>query len=1143
MVSGVFLSVLAVAYLGLLFAVAAYGDRRSVYPTQARLRPYIYSLALGVYCTTWTFFGAVGTAVRDGWTYLPIYLGPALVFLLGRPFLERLVAVARAHNITSIGDLLSSRFGKSPALGALVTVIALTAAVPYLALQYKAVGTSIDVLTGYAGSHPAWYADTAMWVAILMAWFAILFGTRRLDASEHHEGVMLAIAFESLVKLLAFVAVGVFAIMHLDDAPPLAETRLGQFEDLHSPQFAASALLAAAAIFCLPRQFLVAVVECADTDDLRKARWLFPAYLAVFTVFVIPVVLAGLGAGLSQAHNPDSFMLTLPMEKGATALAVLAFLGGLSAATAMVIVASIALATMITNNLIMPALWRGRWLGVGSRPDVGRLVLWLRRVAIVLVAVLAYAYYRNTTSPESLASIGMLAFGAVAQFAPAIIAGIYWRGATRHGVFWGMAAGFGVWVDALLLPAFGFGGHIDAPVLSGSVIALVVNVLTMVFVSTVIGVTLRERMSATSFLRGAIPLPSFVHAGGAKVGDLLAVTERILGPVVAQQALEDYCTQAQRPIPRPAEPADRGLLQSMERVLSGAIGASSARLMFTHALKGRGIAAEDVAELLDETSQELRFSRQLLQTTMENVSQGIAVADSDARIVAWNRRYIEMFGYPEGMVYVGRPVADLIRWNAERGEFGDTDTEAQIEKRLAHMRAGTAYVTQRARRNGRVYEMHGQGLPEGGYVTTFTDITDFKRTERALLETKQTLEQRVEERTHELQEALEAQQEAKKLAEEANATKTRFVAAASHDLLQPLNAARLFASALEERSRDPAVLEIAGRIDSAMRAAEEVLDDMLDMARLESGTMRTEVTEFSIAEAFEHLERQFAPLAERRNLRLRVTRPRCRVRSDRVLLRRVLQNLVANALRYTQRGGVLLGCRRRGDFVEIEVWDTGPGIAEQHRRAIFDEFRRLDRPSPWGEKGLGLGLSICDRIARLLDLELSVRSRPGHGSVFSVRVPASDAAPALTTEMVATPPPDAPLPLSSSLVGQIVLCVDNEPQILDGMNALLSRWGMRVLTATDVATASWLAAEHQPQLLLADYRLGKSEPDGLELLVSLCRGGNNAPSGALITADHSPAVAARARELGFPLLRKPLKPAALRALLSALASQRGSIAD
>ncbi len=438
MVSGLFLSGLAVGYLALLFGIAFYGERRSIYPSRERLRPYIYSLALGVYCTTWTFFGAVGTAVRDGWSYLPIYLGPALVFLAATPFLGRLVAIARAHNITSIGDFISSRFGKSPALAALVTVIALTAAVPYLSLQYKAVGTSIDVLTGSVDRHEAWFTDPALAVALLMALFAALFGTRQLDATEHHEGVMLAIAFESLVKLLSFVAVGVFALLHLDGAPPLSATRLGDLRDVASPSFAASTLLAAVAIFCLPRQFLVGVVECADPRDLRTARWVFPAYLAVFTVFVVPVVLAGLGLGLGERHQADSFVLSLPMEHGATSLAILVFLGGLSAATAMVIMASIALATMITNDLVMPALWRGRWLGIGPPADVGRLVLRTRRVVILLLALLAFAYHRGTNAPASLASIGLLAFAAVANFAPAILAGLYWRGATREGVFAGL---------------------------------------------------------------------------------------------------------------------------------------------------------------------------------------------------------------------------------------------------------------------------------------------------------------------------------------------------------------------------------------------------------------------------------------------------------------------------------------------------------------------------------------------------------------------------------------------------------------------------------------------------------------------------------------------------------------------------------
>ncbi len=1138
MVSGLFLSVLAVAYLGLLFAVAFYGERKSIYPGRERLRPYIYALALGVYCTTWTFFGAVGTAVRDGWSYLPIYLGPALLFLLGTPLLMRMVSVARAHNITSIADFLSSRFGKSPSLGALVAVIALTASVPYLALQYKAVGASIDVLTGSDGSHPVWYADTALWVALLMAQFAVLFGTRRLDATEHHEGVMLAIAFESIVKLLAFVAVGVFALLQLDDSSPIQATRLGSLAQFASPSFAVSTLLAAATIICLPRQFLVGIVECADPADVRRARWLFPAYLAVFSIFVVPLALAGLATDAGTEHGPDAVVLTLPMTHGATALAILAFLGGLSAATAMVVVASIALATMITNDLIMPLLWRSQWLGPETGAKVGRLVLWLRRVAIVLLALLAYSYHRQTASPASLASIGLLAFAAVAQFAPAILAGLYWRGATRQGVFWGLLAGFIVWIYTLLMPTFGAGPFVGLPLLVGATLATGVNVMLLISISLVRGVSLRERMTATAFLRGAVPLPGIADAGGARVGDLLAVTERILGPENANEALRDYCAHAGRPIPRPTEPADRGLLQSMERVLAGAIGAASARLMFTHALRGRGIAAEDVAEILDETSQELRFSRQLLQATMENVSQGIAVADAEARIVAWNRRYLEMFNYPEGMVYVGRPVADLIRWNALRGEFGDTDPQEQVEKRLAHMRAGHSYVIQRLRRTGRVYEIRGQPMPDGGYVTTFTDITEYKQTEQALREATQTLEQRVAERTSELELALTAQQAAKRSAEDANATKTRFVAAASHDLLQPLNAARLFASALEERSTDPTVIELAGRIDSSMRAAEEVLDDMLDIARIESGTMRSEIADFALVDVFDELERQFAPVAERRGLRLRVTRPTCHVRSDRVLLRRVLQNLISNALRYTQRGGVLVACRRRESRIVIEVWDTGPGIPEQHQRTIFDEFRRLDRNSPWGEQGLGLGLSICDRIARLLGLQLGLRSELGRGSVFRVGVPRA-AAPPATAPDAAPPPVAAP----SSLVAVKVLCVDNEPEILDGLTSLMTRWGATVLCAADAATARQLAARERPATLLADYRLGKGDPDGLELLLELCGQDGAGPAGALITANYSIALEERAREFGFPVLRKPVKPGALRALLGALAAQHASARD
>jgi len=979
------LAALALAYLVCLFGIAFYGDKHAFYASHPRLRPYIYALALGVYCTSWTFFGAVGTAVRDGWAYLPIYLGPALVFVFGLPIMERLVQIGRAHKITSIADFIASRFGKSRPLAVLVTVIATTAAVPYLALQYKAVAASIGVLTQPFG-HTPWYRDAALGVALLMALFAVLFGARRVDASEQREGLMLAIAFESLLKLLAFVAVGVFSYLHLQPAqlqggllrlPP----DLATGQTLLSGDALMATVLAAAAIFCLPRQFQIGVVGCVDGADLKCARWLFPAYLGLFSVFVLPIVALSSSGRLAGQGTADVLILTLPMSFGVPWLTLLVFLGGLSAATAMVVVASVALSTMISNDIVAPLLWRQR---MEEGASLARRVLWVRRATIIGLALVGFAYYRSTSGSTSLAAIGLLAFAAVAQFAPGVLAALYWNGASRTGVFWGMLSGFLLWGYLLFLPDL-LAGRSGA-VGPGELLALTTNVVVMVTVSLRRGVTLQERLAARTFVAPKRPMAG-LPAVTATVGDLETVASRMIGAAAARQALLEYATQTRQSLPRPADLADRGLLQYFERVIAGSIGSSSARVVLTHALKRKGLDFDEVAELLDETSQELRFSRQLLQATMENITQAISVVDADQRIVAWNGRYLEMFGYPPDMVYVGRPVEHLIRWNAARGEFGDGDVEQHVEKRLAHLRAGTPYTFQRLRRNGQVYSLHGQPMSGGGFVTTYTDVTDFKRTEQALLDAKQGLEERVAQRTRELCEALEAQRLAKQEAEQANRSKTRFVAAASHDLLQPLNAARLFASALESRVRQyPEFLELASRIDASMRAAEELLSDLLDVARLDIGVLKPDITSFQIGELLEELRRQYAPLAQARKLRLDVVRCRDPVRSDRVLLRRIVQNYLSNALRYTERGGVVLGCRRRGAGLEIVVYDTGPGIPVNQQQRIYGEFHRLEQDSPWGEKGLGLGLSICDRLARLLSHELSLQSRPGKGSGFGVRV-------------------------------------------------------------------------------------------------------------------------------------------------------------
>ena len=538
----------------------------------------------------------------------------------------------------------------------------------------------------------------------------------------------------------------------------------------------------------------------------------------------------------------------------------------------------------------------------------------------------------------------------------------------------------GPWGITWLRPQSLFGIEVLSPVMRGAMLALAVNVLVLVAISMLRGVSLRDRMAAMTFLRGAMPV------AGSPTGGRRARWRPARGDREDPRRRSRRAGARRLPPGRPSraaavEPADRGLLQHMERVLAGAIGASSARLMFTHAMAGRGSLEGRVAELLDETSQELRFSRQLLQATMENVSQGIAWPTSEACIVAWNRRYLEMFAYPEGLVCVGRPVAELIRWNASRGEFGDSDTERQIAKRIAHMKSGKAYVTQRLRRNGGVYEIRGQPMPDGGYVTTYNDITEFKRTELALLEAKQTSSSgwRSEPANSRCARRAGGREAAGRGSERHQEPLRRRCEPRPAAAVERRAALRLDAGRALGRSRRT---EIAERIDSSMRAAEEVLDDMLDIARLESGTMRTDIADFPIAETFEHLERQFAPLAARRGLRLRFTRPAVPgAQRSRAAAPHPAET--SSRMRCATRSEVACWSAAAGAArcAEIQVWDTGPGIPQQHQRAIFDEFRRLDRPSPWGEHGLGLGLSICHRIALLLGHELGLRSQVGRGSL------------------------------------------------------------------------------------------------------------------------------------------------------------------
>jgi Na+/proline symporter/signal transduction histidine kinase len=1166
------LLVLSLGYVTVLFAIAYWGDVVDSNRFSRLGRSVIYSLTLAVYCTSWTFYGAVGSAAQSGWGYLAIYIGPMAVFLFGWPLINRIVAISKRQNLTSIADFIAARYGKAQSLAALVTVIATIGSVPYIALQLKAIVSGFNVVSNYSVTGGAGY-DTALVVAASLAVFAILFGARKIDVTEHHEGMMIAIAFESIVKLLAFVAVGVFALFMLggmNDPVAAAGPAQSVFHlDRLPDAFVTQLILASAAIFCLPRQFHVTIVEAHKDANIHMARWAFPLYLLIFTVFIVPIALAGMKLLPPGGYSGDVFVLALPMEGGRDWLTILAYLGGFSAATSMVIVACVALSTMISNELIMPALLQIKSLGLSERADYTQLLLLIRRTAIVAIAALGYFYYLVMDESAALASIGLLSFAAAAQFMPLIVLGLYWRRATRVGAIAGLTTGFVLWAFTLFLPTLARSGLFNVEFIEhglfgiawlrpeallfdirtnalthGVAWSLCANIAVLVGVSSLTRQSMLEKIQARAF---ATPVGSgrsvapFAPGSDLTNADLRALADRFLGEAHARRSFEDFAQQEGLDL-APSLKADRRLLQFTERLLAGAIGAASARIVISTALRRTGMDIGDVVLLLDETSQAVRFNRQLTEATLENISQGVSVIDADLRLIGWNSRYLELMDYPDGMVHVGESIEDLMRYNAEVGRFGNGNVEQEVSKRLQHLRDGTAYRSESTFIDGRVIEIRGQPMPDGGFVTTYTDITDFKRAEAALVEAKQSLEQRVVDRTAEVEKAMAALEEAKAEAEEANISKTRFLAAAAHDLLQPLNAAKLFAALLGEHRAEMTddQSRLVARVESGLLSVEDLLSALLDISRLDTAAPQPKKETLRVTDLFDTVEAQFAQTFAEQGLGLRFARTDMAVYSDPALLRRILQNFISNARRYTRTGGVLIGCRRRGGEVAIQVIDTGVGIAESDQKAVFEEFHRLTEGAEHTKRGLGLGLAIVDRIARLLGHEISLRSELGKGSCFEVVVPRAVRSPAIRVTQVV---PEQRV--ASSIDGQVILCIDNENEILDGMHGLLSKWGAAPIVATNLDEAQAVMdgrhAEQQqwPALLLVDYHLNDNVT-GLHVIDALrARAGRTLPA-IILTADHSEAVADLVREAGHAILRKPVKPAALRALINRILGRQAA---
>ena len=1164
----------ALCYVGALFAIAWIGDRA------IRMReggqPLIYALSMAVYCTSWTFFGSVGLAATTGYDFIPIYLGPIIVFVAGYPLLLRIVRLAKSQNLTSVSDFLAARYGKSQKVAAVVALVMIIGSLPYIALQLKAISVSIETLLGggplvHIKQPGIAFIDTAIVITIALAVFAILFGTRHIDATEHQDGLMLAIAVESLVKLTSLTAVGLFVMFVMFDGPTNFWQRASADEQLtaifsgtvNGGKWLSLTLLSACCIILLPRQFHVIVVENNSEREIQRARWLFPLYLVAINIFIIPIAMSGHLLFQRGIADPDFFVLTLPMSAGSHVMSLVAFVGGLSAATAMVIVEAVALSIMASNGLALPLLLRSPMMltASASNSDMSSLVLLIRRSAIAIILLLAYVVYRTLAESQSLVSIGLISFAAIAQVAPAFFGGLIWRNATANGAIAGMVSGFAIWTYTLLVPWIVKAGYLPEALLQNGPFdisalrpealfflhfdplshavfwSLSTNLIAFIAVSALRSPAPIERLQAQIFIPDDVE-----HRPASKafkrwrttltLDDLEETAARYLGVERAKRSFAAFAARRQPDLglaPAAKPEADVHAIRFTEHLLTSAVGAASARLIMSLLLRRGNVSQVSALRLLDDANEALQFNRDLLQSALDQVRHGLSVFDKDMRLICWNRQFRELLNLPEEVVQLGIPLDTILRISAARAGLESPNLDAIIGDRVLKLAVRHEIYHERELSGDYILEVRTNPMPQGGIVITFSDITHRVLSDAALARANETLERRVQERTRELVAVNTALEEAKAKADAANVDKTRFIAAASHDILQPLNAARLYASSLLERSMSGSEGHLMRNLDASLQAVEEIFSALIDMSRMDAGRLEADIEAFPLSAILDQLLVEFQPIASAKGLQLTLVPTKVWVRSDRRLLRRVLQNLLANAIKYTPRGRVLVGVRSHDASVAIAIYDTGPGIAAADQAIIFKEFQRLDETAG-NERGVGLGLSIVERICKVLDARLELHSTLGRGSMFAVSVPRTAALPPSLFANL------KPAPTLGSFDGVRVLCIDNEPAVLEGMEALLKGWNCSVET-TGSADAVVLrrmgfpaSASLWPSVIMADYHLDIGT--GIEAIARIRAVAKIDIPAIIITADHSIDVQREIRSYGFTQLKKPIKPAALRAALA-----------
>lgn len=992
------LFLIVLGYLLLLFALAYYAERREKSGRSIVNNPYIYSLSLAVYCTSWTFYGSVGKAATSGLSFLTTYLGPTLMAAIWLVLLKKIVRVAKANRITTISDFIASRYGRSLLLSGLVTAVAVVGIAPYLGLQIKAIITTFTIISGGANSEALQYGSAAgLFITLMLGIFAVMFGARRLDSSERHGGLVFAIAFESIVKLMAFIFVGIFVTFGLfegfndifnriKDSEHSVLLYLGAGSGTDYIEWFALLFLSMMAVMFLPRQFQVAVVENYDESHITKAAWLFPLYLFLINIFVLPIAFGGLLAG-NTAEMADYFVLTLPLEHGKNYLSLFAFIGGFSAATGMVIVESLALSTMVMNSIIMPAL-----IKFHEAPKFPAIILNIKRIVIIAIVFWGYLFAVSIGEFYNLVDIGLKSFEAVTLFAPAFLLGLYWKRGTKYGAIAGLIAGFVVWFYTLIVPAMIKAGIIgEAGIIANITGSTLLNPYNLFGVSSLgkwgnslfwsllfnlifyIGISVFTGQSKEEEMQSLIFVDSYnrssheftEYSGNAyTVKNIEDILNQYLGKIEAAEAVRNFLRKKdiRRDELTPKELFE--LRDEAEKILSGAIGSSMAAIIFENKFilteRERDELSESIKHItenlrlsrreLAEANRELSFLKEFSENIIESAPLGIITLDSSLKIKYWNKEMENITGITKNRAF-NKDIKHVLQWIPEEVFMHNRQHEISIQTPKPH----TFNINISPFKD-----------PSGGYVVILEDITEKKKMEEQLFQ-------------------------ASKLASIGKLT-----AGISHEIGNPLASISSLVQELRSLNSESEAIGQKARlkedeidftkeslitINSHIERIARIVRSLGDFARISSA----EKTLTSILEILDRTINLVKYDKRFKNIRFATETeniPKLTVNPDQI--QQVFLNIILNALDAMPDGGRLdIKMRMDRDFVEIAFSDTGAGIDESVTDKIFDPFFSTKPPG----KGTGLGLSICYGIIKEHNGTITVKSKRGEGTTVVIRLP------------------------------------------------------------------------------------------------------------------------------------------------------------